>query len=101
MEHNFETVIVLSVYCPKPGTIDHGQIYKKVLDRRFDFKPYISSIEHGDKLEYECDVGYRLQGPSGATCVNGEWQPPLSSSCQPAIHPPFQKLWEPVSNMNN
>lgn len=90
-----------AVFCPKPKFIEHGQVLKKANDRRFAFKIYIKSIRHGDKLEYECNDGYRLEGPSGATCVNGEWQPPLSSSCVEAIHPPFGKMWKPIPNMND
>ncbi|XP_053381384.1 protein lev-9-like isoform X3 [Mercenaria mercenaria] len=87
-------------YCPNPGTIAHGQVYKKSLKRRFDFKPYIRSIRHGDRLEFDCDIGYRITGPGGATCVNGQWQPPLSGTkCEPAIHPPFRKLWTPIPNI--
>ncbi|XP_060600174.1 protein lev-9-like isoform X1 [Ruditapes philippinarum] len=87
-------------YCPNPGTISHGKVYKKSMERRFDFKPYIRSIRHGYRLEFDCDVGYRITGPGGATCVNGQWQPPLNSTkCELAIHPPFRKLWTPIPNI--
>ena len=79
----------------------HGQVYKKVNEGRFIFKPYIRTIKHGTRLEYECDSGYRLVGPGGATCVDGHWQPSLTNpgtKCEPAIHPPFMKLWTPIPN---
>lgn len=84
-------------YCPNPGTIEHGKVYKKVPRGRFDFKPYMQTIRHGDRLQYDCDEGFRITGPGGATCVNGQWQPPLAGTkCTPAIHPPFRKLWTPI-----
>ena len=94
----------ISVYCPSPGEVQNGKVYKKVQDGRFIFKPYIYRISHGDRLEYECNEGFRLMGPGGATCVNGSWQPPLNSPgsrCVPAIHPPFRKLWTPIPNILN
>ena len=53
-------------------------------------------------LEYECDKGFRIEGPGGATCVDGKWQPPLDdpeTKCVPALHPPFIKLWTPLPNL--
>lgn len=79
--------------------LKNGTIYKKVKDKRFHFKPYISRIRHGASLEFECDRGFRLTGPDGATCVDGQWQPSIVSVCKPAIHPPFPKLWDPIPNI--
>ena len=93
--------LFLSVFCPTPGMLAHGKVYKKVVEGRFIFKPYIRTIKHGYRLEYECDEGYRLVGPGGATCVDGHWQPSLvnpGTKCEPAIHPPFRKLWTSIPN---
>lgn len=81
------------------GALENGIIYKTVKDKRFRFKPYIQRIRHGDRIEFECDRGYRLIGAGGATCVDGQWQPPIVSYCKPAVHPPFLKLWHPQSNI--
>ncbi|KAL4219179.1 hypothetical protein ACF0H5_021761 [Mactra antiquata] len=87
-------------HCPNPGTIEHGQVFKKVESGTFDFKPYMTQIVHGYRLSFECDAGYRVDGPGGATCVNGQWQPELSKTkCVEAKHPPFKKLWKPKSNI--
>ncbi|XP_060603998.1 protein lev-9-like isoform X2 [Ruditapes philippinarum] len=95
------TPLCTEFYCPNPGTIENGKIYKKSQESRFDFKPYISTIRHGNRLEYDCDMGFRVDGPGGATCVNGQWQPPLGGTkCVPATHPPFKKLWKPLPNLN-
>ena len=80
-------------------TLRNGSIYKSVQDKRFLFKIYMQRIRHGDRIEFECDQGYRLLGPSGATCVDGIWQPAIVSTCKPAIHPPFPKLWSPIHNV--
>ncbi|WAR31017.1 LEV9-like protein, partial [Mya arenaria] len=54
------------------------------------------------RLVYKCNVGFQLSGAGGATCVNGEWQPPIGDPgkvCVPARHPPAQKLWIPTTNI--
>ncbi|KAK3087662.1 hypothetical protein FSP39_008882 [Pinctada imbricata] len=67
------------VYCPNPGEIEHGKIYKLENDNsRFEFKTYIHEIEHGQRLGFECNIGYTLRGVSGATCIDGTWNPPLT-----------------------
>ncbi|XP_052789472.1 protein lev-9-like isoform X4 [Mya arenaria] len=95
-------------FCPNPynvtGDILHGTINKKVDKGRFSFKKYMYTIRHGDRIEFQCDAGYRVDGHAGATCVDGQWQPPLgngSSICIPAVHPPFRHLWEPIDNLRN
>ncbi|XP_064602043.1 protein lev-9-like isoform X2 [Liolophura sinensis] len=68
-------------YCPNPGTLPNGQIYKKGSIGRFKFEKYITTIRHGHKLEYECKRGYKRVGPSGSTCVNSEWSPKEKPLC--------------------
>ncbi|KAK3589286.1 hypothetical protein CHS0354_008348 [Potamilus streckersoni] len=89
-------------YCDNPGSIEHGIAYKKGVEGKFIFKHYIRTIKHGTRLVYECNQGYRLVGPSGATCVNGEWQPNLrdpGTKCVEETHPPILKLWRPIQEM--
>ncbi|XP_050406402.1 protein lev-9 isoform X1 [Patella vulgata] len=83
-------------FCPNPGSIPNGQIYKKGHFGKFIFKEYIVTIKHGDRLEYECQRNYKLVGPSGAACVNGKWSPPNRPRCIPARHPILPKLWRPM-----
>lgn len=85
-----------SVYCPNPGTISNGKIHKKGQIGKFEFKAYIVTIRHGDRLSYECDRGYELLGPSGATCVDGQWSPEERPICKRSSHPALQKLWKPI-----
>ncbi|XP_069119974.1 protein lev-9-like [Argopecten irradians] len=89
-------------YCPNPGTIANGKIYKNGLRAIFDFRHYIKTIRHGDRILFKCKEGFVLEGPSGATCVNGQWRPPISDpdhKCKPATHAPFPKLWIPLEEM--
>ncbi|XP_060064245.1 protein lev-9-like [Ylistrum balloti] len=89
-------------YCPNPGTIAHGKIYKNGLRAIFDFRHYMKTIRHGDRILFRCKDGFVLEGPSGATCVNGQWRPPISDpdhKCRPATHAPFPKMWVPLEEM--
>ncbi|KAL5013077.1 hypothetical protein ScPMuIL_011628 [Solemya velum] len=86
-------------YCPNPGHIKNGKSYKKGTRGSFIFHPYITSIRHGDRVEYKCDAGYKLEGPNGAMCINGHWYPDIKkglSKCVHAMHPVFTKLWKPL-----
>ncbi|KAH3791983.1 protein lev-9-like isoform X2 [Dreissena polymorpha] len=95
-------------FCINPfnvtGDIAHGTINKKVHKGRLQFQKYIYSIRHGDRIEFQCNAGFRLAGHSGATCVDGEWRPKLgngSSICVPGVHPPFRNLWRATDNLRN
>lgn len=84
------------IYCPNPGTISNGKIHKKGQIGKFEFKAYIVTIRHGDRLSYECDRGYELLGTTGATCVDGQWSPNERPMCKRSSHPALQKLWKPL-----
>lgn len=92
---------MFAVYCVNPGKLVNGNVYKMGVDIKFDFAPYITTIRHGDRLLYTCKEGFRRKGPSGATCVNGQWRPNLGNTkCERAMHAPFPKLWRPLEEMN-
>ncbi|XP_025113067.1 protein lev-9-like isoform X2 [Pomacea canaliculata] len=82
-------------YCPNPGELKNGKVYKIGQVGKFIFHDFIYTIKHGDRLVYECDRNYRLKGPRGAACVNGEWSPKEPPQCVPSQHPLFHKLWKP------
>ncbi|XP_041370822.1 protein lev-9-like isoform X2 [Gigantopelta aegis] len=83
-------------FCPNPGEITNGKVYKKGHVGKFLFRNFIVTIKHGDRLEYECHRGYKLKGPKGAACVNGKWSPDESPKCVKSRHPIFHKLWRPA-----
>lgn len=95
---------LFAVYCPNPGTITNGKIYKKEPNNvRFNFPQYITTIKHGQRLEFNCDPGYQISGASGATCINGQWIPPLGDSashCKPQQYLPIPLRWTPIPNRN-
>ncbi|GAB1599432.1 hypothetical protein Ahia01_000220400, partial [Argonauta hians] len=84
------------IFCPNPGSLSNGKIFKKGQLGNFVFKSYIVTIKHGDRLVYECERGYELLGPSGATCVDGQWSPEDRPLCKHSSHPALQKLWKPI-----
>ncbi|XP_029641001.1 sushi, von Willebrand factor type A, EGF and pentraxin domain-containing protein 1-like isoform X2 [Octopus sinensis] len=84
------------IFCPNPGSLTNGKIFKKGHLGNFVFKPYIVTIRHGDRLMYECERGYELLGPTGATCVDGQWSPEDRPLCKQSSHPALQKLWKPI-----
>uniref|UniRef100_A0A0L8FSA5 Sushi domain-containing protein n=1 Tax=Octopus bimaculoides TaxID=37653 RepID=A0A0L8FSA5_OCTBM len=84
------------IFCPNPGKLENGKIHKKGQIGKFEFKAYIVTIRHGDRLLYECDRGYELDGASGATCVDGNWSPIEKPECKPGQHPILHKLWKPI-----
>ncbi|KAJ8300696.1 hypothetical protein KUTeg_022215 [Tegillarca granosa] len=92
------------LYCPNPGSLIHGKVYKKVLNGVFEFSHYITKIKHGIRIHFECDYGYARLGPSGATCVNGKWRPDLNkpgTKCVKKLHPYFPPQWIPVQEMQD
>ncbi|CAF0868249.1 unnamed protein product [Adineta ricciae] len=104
--HNFTTVTCqyglwlpkelpkcLPIFCPNPGPLEHGTIYVVLNDERIsavptrsEFRSYIPTVNHGRTIEFECDLGYGLQGPTGLTCVHGRWLPAERPSCVPESH---------------
>jgi hypothetical protein len=64
--------------CSQPPDINHGTIeYSRFSEER---KEAIESRvhEHGSKLNYICEDGYRLSGEGAVTCHMGKWSsPPL------------------------
>ncbi|XP_048772939.2 protein lev-9-like isoform X3 [Ostrea edulis] len=91
-------------FCQNPGAISNGKIFKKEPNNlRFNFPQYITTIKHGQRLEFKCDPGYEISGASGATCINGQWIPPLGgadSHCKPQQYLKLPILWKPLPNRN-
>ena len=73
----FENIFEL-VYCPFPGFIEHGKILLIGNMGLYEYRPYVRKIQNGRQIMFQCDRGYSMiePGPSGATCIAGEWSPP-------------------------
>ncbi|KAK0065517.1 protein lev-9 [Biomphalaria pfeifferi] len=82
-------------YCPNPGTLLDGNIYKVGSLGKFLFNDYIVTIKHGERLIYECKRNFKLEGPRGAACVNGKWSPGEKPRCLRSRHTLFNKIWKP------
>ncbi|XP_041950128.1 sushi domain-containing protein 6 isoform X2 [Alosa sapidissima] len=71
--------------CPRPSGVQHGWVNLTETNR--------GSVPVGTVLQYSCDPGYMLDGPSVVTCAaSGHWsyQPPLcirTDDCQPPSEP--------------
>lgn len=48
---------------------------------RSEFRSYIPNVGHGRTIEFECNAGYILHGPSGLTCNHGRWMPSERPRC--------------------
>lgn len=35
----------------------------------------MKSLGQNKQIRYECDKGFKLMGPNGSTCINGNWKP--------------------------
>jgi complement factor H len=74
----FLLFIYKKIPCSQPPTIDHRTIiYSRFSEER---KEAIESRvhDHGTKLNYICEDGYRLSGEDAVTCHMGKWSsPPL------------------------
>ena len=69
---------IISVYCPFPGFIEHGKILLIGNMGLYEYRPYVRKIQNSRQIMFQCDRGYSMiePGPSGATCIAGEWSPP-------------------------
>ena len=53
-------------------------------------------IQNGRQIMFQCDRGYSMiEGPSGATCIAGQWSPPQLPRCVEGSHP---RVWWTRSN---
>ncbi len=59
------TVEVNIQECPDPGELTNGN------------KSAAAPYKHGDKIVYNCDDGYELEGDATIQCVNGEFNKPV------------------------
>uniref|UniRef100_A0A8C0ZYU8 Sushi domain-containing protein n=1 Tax=Castor canadensis TaxID=51338 RepID=A0A8C0ZYU8_CASCN len=80
---------VEKIPCSQPPDINHGTIeYSRFSEER---KEAIESRvhEHGSKLNYICEDGYRLSGEGAVTCHMGKWSSPPLCVGLPCGPPPL------------
>ncbi|UJR30906.1 hypothetical protein I4U23_018416 [Adineta vaga] len=78
----------LPIFCPNPGPLINGRTYVILKDERIspipirsEFRSYIPNVGHSRTIEFECNTGYILHGPSGLTCNHGRWMPSERPRC--------------------
>ncbi|KAI2803698.1 hypothetical protein BLOT_007833 [Blomia tropicalis] len=80
------------VYCPFPGYIDNGKVLLIGHMGMYDYRPYVKRVGNNKQIMYECDKGYYIvDGPPGATCVDGIWSPPTMPRCERFYHPKLMR----------
>lgn len=73
-----------AVYCPWPGLLGNGTIFLVGAMGSYEYFSYIKTVVQDRQIRYECNKGFFLHGgPSGATCVDGNWSPTGMPKCYP------------------
>ncbi|XP_017753023.1 PREDICTED: uncharacterized protein LOC108545755 [Eufriesea mexicana] len=76
------------IFCPFPGSIENGKIYLMGNMGVYDYRPYVKKVVNNKQIMYDCEKGYVLDdGPTGATCIGGNWSPKELPKCIPGRHP--------------
>ena len=63
------------INCGFPGQIQNGKILYIGTLAEYTYQPYMTTVGQNKQIRYECDKDYKLFGPSGSTCINGNWKP--------------------------
>nr|XP_040565063.1 sushi, von Willebrand factor type A, EGF and pentraxin domain-containing protein 1-like isoform X2 [Lepeophtheirus salmonis] len=75
------------VFCPFPGFVENGKILLVGNMGLYEYRPYVRKIRNNRQIMYQCNRGYvLLNGPTGATCIDGTWSPPQLPRCQEEAH---------------
>ncbi|GIY74358.1 CUB and sushi domain-containing protein 1 [Caerostris darwini] len=79
---------LFAVYCPFPGVLPNGRVLLVGYMGMYDYRPYVKKVTNNRQIMYECHRHYTLvEGPPGATCVDGQWSPKQMPRCVRGSHP--------------
>lgn len=58
----------------------------------YDYRSYVRRVGNNKQILYECDRGYHIvEGPLGASCIDGHWSPGVLPSCVRFFHPKLSR----------
>ncbi|KAK0075726.1 hypothetical protein PV325_006452 [Microctonus aethiopoides] len=78
----------VEVYCAFPGYVENGKVLLVGNMGVYDYRPYVKKVPNNKQIMYDCKKGYVLnEGPTGATCIGGNWSPKELPRCLPGQHP--------------
>ena len=63
--------------CAFPGNLENGKIFYVGTMAEYAYHPYMNTLGQNKQIRYECEKGFKLVGPNGSTCINGNWKPSI------------------------
>lgn len=87
IENKMNVKPICLVYCPFPGSIEHGRVLLVGHMGMYDYRPYVRRVINNKQIIYECSKGFLVSGPPGATCVDGHWSPSELPKCVKGTYP--------------
>ncbi|XP_055934154.1 sushi, von Willebrand factor type A, EGF and pentraxin domain-containing protein 1-like isoform X3 [Argiope bruennichi] len=87
-EWTLPSPVCKEIYCPFPGFLPNGRVLLVGYMGMYDYRPYVRKVTNNRQIMYECHRHYTLMdGPPGATCVDGQWSPKQMPRCVRGSHP--------------
>lgn len=81
------------IYCPFPGYIEGGKVLLVGNMGLYDYRHYVKKVKNNRQIMFECGRGSKVvDGPPGATCIDGRWSPSTLPRCEVEYHPKMEWL---------
>ncbi|GIY81913.1 protein lev-9 [Caerostris extrusa] len=87
-ERLFNISVISYSTVPSPESSPNGRVLLVGYMGMYDYRPYVKKVTNNRQIMYECHRHYTLvEGPPGATCVDGQWSPKQMPRCVRGSHP--------------